>query len=180
MTNKRWSRSRASRCGALLLCSGAIGTLAGSASLAEASDSKWFPGTFCRAAPAPGYHHLPHYLTNGSVTNRHTTQFLRVVCPLVRDNTQNTSGPDSVAIGWFNLNTDHDISCTLFSMGNDGTTEWEEEATEGSTTTEWEKKNVNMSTSSSAIDGSYHLTCLIPPQHTLGLSGIAYFRVQEP
>jgi hypothetical protein len=151
----------------------------------QASDSKVFNGTFCKMRhellqPPPVVSQDVLYTTSGEVENR-TSARREMVCPIIRDNTQNTSGWDHIIVGYVDHHLQEDISCTAFSRGADGTVAFSQTVGETTFTTgTWDTLFID-ATAMSEVDGYYHLNCEIPGEDPVGgVSAIAFYRVQEP
>lgn len=160
---------------------------------AAAGDTKYFNGTFCRVSTpfgAVSIESFADYNLDGSVANTHVAQTMSLVCPIVRDNTTNTDGWDSVEIGYFDKNTQvlpaQFIRCTAFSASFlDGSFNWNPSGDSVDTMgTSWAKNNmVFLDPGSASFNGGYYyIRCTVPPLQDSGAppSGIAYYRVEEP
>ncbi len=156
---------------------------------ATAADTKYFNGAFCRAGSDPGepsFSGDADYSTNGSIANNSTTETLNFVCPIVRDNTANIGGWDSVEVGYFDKSPDA-ITCTAKSAQFDGVVIWNQPGFSSNTAgASWAKAGMifNDPLAVSAVNGFHYLHCVVPPKVCLGavceISGIAYYRVEEP
>lgn len=160
----------------------------GIAAPAAASDSKYFNGAFCRVAFAFNGSNMADvvdYSTNGSVANRSTNQPMTLVCPIVRDNTSNTDGWDSIEVGYFDKHSGDAISCTAFSRTFSGGMGWDQGGLSVDTLgSSWAKTNMifNDGSGFSSNGGFYFIRCILPPLQGGGAdpSAIAYYRIQEP
>jgi hypothetical protein len=88
-----------------------------------ASDSKIYPATFCQIYGPDlrtGMNDFVGYSQHGALVNLHPSRPLRVVCPIVRDNTQNTTGLDYVRVTIWNHHLTENFSCTLSSVRLNG------------------------------------------------------------
>lgn len=169
---------------------GAIMGWAVSSTPAEASDAKYFNGAFCRASFAfgsPSPQTFAKYSGNGSVANRDFLNPLEVVCPIVRDNVSNLNGWDSVEIGYFDRRPGAgagQISCTAWHGSFvDGSLSFSQPGlSEDTPLNVWSKAGMTLGPNgNSFVDGYYLIRCVIPTApDTTNLSGIAYYRVQEP
>lgn len=110
---------------------------------------------------------------------------MTLVCPIVRDNTTNTSGWDSVEVGYFDKHSAAAIQCTAHSRDFSGVAGWTQQGLSVDTPgTSWAKTNMIFDSmmAFSENGGYYYVLCVLPPMQGGGAppSGIAYYRVQEP
>jgi hypothetical protein len=162
-------------------------TFAGAVSSpAEASNSKYFNGAFCRASFPLGGTSPQRYLKyngNGSVANRDLTNSIEVVCPVVRDNTTNVGGWDSMEIGYFDKSGPDSIACTAWTGDPDGSLSFSQPGFSVNTMgTTWSKEGMTFGNNAGSFANGFHLIrCVLPTApNTSDLSGIAYYRIQEP
>ncbi|MEM7250620.1 MAG: hypothetical protein AAF493_04320 [Pseudomonadota bacterium] len=127
------------------------------------TDSKTTPGTACHAYGEDEAHadirelkHLSYALTSGH------DNFASVVCPLVRDNTANTNGLDSIEVKIYNPVAGVEFSCSIRSYDEfGGFIDDDFDAT-----TQQGNQTLEMSLAASEVDGYYVMTCLMPPVGT--------------
>jgi hypothetical protein len=152
----------------------------------EASNSKYFNGAFCRASfPLGGVspQRYAKYNGNGSVANRDLTNSLELVCPIVRDNTTNVDGWDSIEIGYFDKSGPDAIACTAWTGSTDGSLAFSQSGFSVNTLgTSWSKVGMTFGDLGTSLADGFHLIrCVLPTApNTSDLSGIAYYRIQEP
>lgn len=150
-----------------------------------ADNAKYFNGAFCRVAFGYEGSNMAaslDYAPNGTVANLSATSSMTLVCPIVRDNTTNIDGWESVEVGYFDKHTADAISCSAQARRFDGTTEWDEGGLSVDTGVGWDKTNMIFDdpTNDSANGGYYYVKCILPPkQGASPPSGIAWYRIEE-
>lgn len=154
--------------------------------VAHASDSKYFNGAFCRVVfqfGSSSQQQFAEYRGNGSVANRNLVNPIDVGCPIVRDSVAGINGWDSLEIGYFDKSADA-VQCNAFAGSiADGSLSFSQLGNSNNTAgTSWSKANMTFGNNGGSFaDGFYWIRCVIPrAPDTSNMSGIAYYRIQEP
>lgn len=85
--------------------------------LQAADDAKIYPGTMCRpmATGDGGYTPYVYYNNDGSISNTSEQFSVTVDCPIIRDNTVNKDGLESIILYYDDKNTSYNFFCTAQS-----------------------------------------------------------------
>jgi hypothetical protein len=125
-----------------------------------ATDRKVHNGSMCQ----PVFSEFGDDITSfsGGIINRSTNNFVSVICPIVRDNTQNTDG---TALAFVNVRSSggQSLNCTLVSRDKNGIFIEEKSASTTSST----PVSLNVDVNASAVLGTYALSCQLPPGGTI-------------
>lgn len=151
--------------GAILITSFLV--LGVTSSIALAVDAKTTPGVACQeryGSQAADFNRYSPYIQNTSTSTRY------VVCPVVRDNTDNTNGTDSYYTDVRVYNAGGTLWCYLDSSDETGALRnWDYRST---TTTGYVALENDLNTS--YVRGYYNLYCSLPPN-----SRIQGYRIGE-
>jgi hypothetical protein len=123
-------------------------------------DGKVYPGNACQFREPGKVIFEPDVsfaLGNGAITNVANIP-VSVVCPVVRDNTKNTNGTGVVNMR-VRGSQGQAVFCTLASRGRFG----EFVKDQGKASGPSGNQVINLDVAESAVDGSYHIDCLLPP-----------------
>lgn len=145
------------------------------APMAQAGDYKAFPGSMCvRNNDYSGG--TLYYGSSGRLFNTSTTSWLRVICPIVRDN--ETGSPSFQAIV-IDQHLSDGVACRAVSNSRDGTANnmTAVVTSQGNAST---GKEINLGGVASKENfGHHHILCSIPPKGAAN-SAIASYIVLEP
>jgi phage-related tail fiber protein len=142
---------------------------------AQAGDYKAFPGSMCvRNNDYSGG--TPYYGSSGRLFNSSTTSWLRVICPIVRDN---ETGSPSFQVIVIDQYLSDGVSCRAVSNSRDGTAN-NMTAVVKSSGNASTGKEINLGGIASKENfGHHHILCSIPPKGADN-SAIASYIVLEP
>jgi hypothetical protein len=140
---------------------------------AFAEDGKAMPGSACQATFFSG---LQPLFRNGAVISSSGSDTVSVTCPVVKDIEAGRIKRAEVMVIDRNPNPNADISCTLTTFKKDGSVHQSQERKSNNSF------NVALPLSfgaqTAALQGSYSLTCTLPPG-TGGISSIVMYNVVE-
>jgi hypothetical protein len=143
------------------------------ASPAMADDGKVIPGSACQASFFQGLQ--PLFRSNGEILSAGSDK-VQVHCPVVKDLAKIKRA--EIMLIDRNPAADADISCTLFTLRKDGTTQ--QSQTQKSNSSFTVALPINFGAQSTAAGGSYSLVCELPPFNaTFGPSAIVGYTVVE-
>ena len=142
--------------------------LLGAAS-AWAGDAKHYSGSTCQSNQTAIRH------AYGRARNASTTDAIWLECPVLKD----TAHIDSGWVRVIDQNFGDDVRCYLWSLRSD-TAGWSGHfRSAASAGTNSNPQTLEFSSMSSFSDGSYFLTCLVPPVYSGQASSVVAYRVRE-
>lgn len=143
---------------------------------AQAGDYKVFPGTMCRPNSDYSPNGYAYYGTSGRVFNSSSTSWLRVLCPIVRDNETGSVGTQVVVI---DQNLSSGVACRTISSKRDGTAN-NMTAVVTSSGNGSNGMFLNLGNLASKENyGYHHISCAIPPKGA-DASAVASYVTLEP
>ncbi|MBD0345040.1 MAG: hypothetical protein ICV63_09515 [Coleofasciculus sp. Co-bin14] len=132
--------------------------IASAASPAFADDRKTYPGNLCQPGPFATASTISYGL-DGSVENT-ASGSIYVVCPVVRDNTTNTTGLKQIQVQ-INKPSSTGTYCSFYSKSADGVNTFFNEKWnfEGSG-----NRIISLNVQKSYASGYYFIACILPPK----------------
>lgn len=119
---------------------------------------------FCQKSGSSGT--LTRYF-QGTVGNSHSSQDLRLLCPMVRVAAQDTTGVAKVHV--IDKNRDEGIKCSFYNQRSYGHT-WSWSGwvtTKGSGPTNYRTFSWGPNSSQDKFEGFHHVHCILPPADTV-------------
>jgi hypothetical protein len=153
----------------------AVGLAVSLLSLGAFADGKAYPGTTCSAAGTAGIYKI----SGGTVWNDSTTDFLTVMCPLVKDSAQIAN---DTTIRAFDRHTTLNVECAIVTeyTNNSSITYVDSEL---QTTTGFGSAVQTMNFSAQAAGNGntsyYYADCYIPPKQNGSVSHLASLHIDE-
>lgn len=141
---------------------------------AASADEKTFTAAFCQEVGRN--QHWFDQSPDGRLYNRDAVSSRNLVCPVVRDRTEQSSNWTEVTV--LDRHYNSNITCTFYSVERTHANGWWRSASTQGSSVQWQTLRVSNNLSEHD-QGSYYFLCSIPPIYQGNASGIASYLVNE-